>query len=383
MVIETNRDLAEFCKKLEEAPALFIDTEFVGEGRYYPEVGAIQVAAVGNIALLDPIAITNFAPLQKLLLDAKIEKVFHSANQDLAILYRMIGRPVAPIFDTQIAAAILGYEGQISFGQLVERVTGTALKKSHSFTDWLQRPLSPKQIEYALEDVHYLAPVHESLTHELKARKRISWAREEFSKLENAARYVPDDPREVFRQIRGAEKLRGKELAFLQELAAWREETARETNSPTQRICMDGVLMELSRRPRKTLEELEEIRGLRPPQVKRFGAGLLEALRKGAQASPPAITRSPYVPAELEPTVDFLVLCLRSLAATNNISSGLLASRADLSAVALLGEKANVSLMRGWRKKAVGEALLKTLQGKAVARILPDTRQVHLEWNDN
>ena len=382
MVIEKPAELAALCSDLGEASAVYLDTEFVGEGRYYPEVGAIQVATAERAALIDPLAVRDLTPLFDVLLAHDIKKVFHAGRQDLAIFFEMMGRPVAPVFDVQIAAALLGYEEQISLAGLVHRVTKQSLRKSHAFTDWLRRPLTDTQVEYALEDVRCLAPVYDHLVHELSSRNRLRWAREEFRGLERAARFVPADPREMFRQIRGVERLNAEELSRLREIVAWREETARELNIPVPRICMDVVLMELARRPRDTIAALAEVRGLRSDQARRFGRGMIEALSRGADTPPPRLERPPSLPQEMEPTVDFLVLCLRSLSAEKQISPGLLANRADLTAVVFYGEEARVPLLRGWRRKAAGEALLATLQGKATARIAPDTQRVHLDWKE-
>ncbi len=259
MVIQTDSGLAEFCSEVRGERALFVDTEFVGEGRYYPEVGAIQVYATGRAALVDPLAVTDLSPLRALLTDPSIEKVFHAAGQDLSIFARIFGEPVHPVFDTQVAAALLGWDEQISFGRLVERATGVILHKSHGFTDWLRRPLTPKQIEYALEDVRYLEPAYQHLVTELATRGRLSWARQEFESLEDPARFAPVEPRELYTQIRGAERLNAQDLSRLRELVAWREETARAQNIPSGRIAMDLVLLELARRPRASLQELREV----------------------------------------------------------------------------------------------------------------------------
>jgi ribonuclease D len=383
MIVEKSSDLAKLCSNLARASTVYVDTEFVGEGRYYREVGAIQIAADELAALVDPLAVRDLTPLFDVLLAHDIEKVFHAGSQDLAIFFGMMGRPVAPVFDVQIAAALLGYEEQISLAKLVQRVTNRSLRKSHAFTDWLRRPLTDHQVGYALEDVRCLAPVHHHLVKELGERDRLSWAREEFRALERAARFAPADPREMFRQMRGVERLTGEEISRLREIVAWREETARELNIPVPRICMDAVLTELARRPRDTVAALSEVRGLRPDQVRRFGRGMIEALSRGAGTPLPRLEKPTLLPQEMEPTVDFLVLCLRSLAAEKQISPGLLANRADLTAVVLYGERAHVPLLRGWRRKAVGEALLATLQGRATARIAPDTHRVHLDWKED
>jgi len=381
MLLQTDHDLITYCDMLRGAPAIFLDTEFVGEGRYYPDVGAIQVATPEQAAVVDPLAIQDLTPLFTLLTDPAIEKVFHAASQDLPIFYRLIGAPVQPVFDTQIAAALLGYDEQISFLNLVGRVTGTNLQKSHGFTDWLRRPLTAGQIEYALDDVRYLVPVHAALVKELEARGRMAWAREEFAKLADERRYTPVDTHELYLRIRGSERMRGQALAILRELAAWREETAFANNIPIGRVARDEVLIELARRPRQSVKELYDIRGLAAPQVERFGAGLIEAARHGTATPPPTPQRLAPLPSVLEPTVDFLMLCLRSLSGEQAIAPGMVATRSELVELAQHGPKANISLLRGWRRAAFGEALLATLDGKATARIIPVTRQVHLDWH--
>jgi len=381
MFIETDEALVRFCETLRGEPAIFIDTEFVGEGRYYPELGAIQVASPTQAAVVDPLAVTDLSPLLALLADPAVEKVFHAASQDLPILFRLMNSPVRHVFDTQIAAALLGYDEQISFVNLVERVTGTILSKSHGFTDWLRRPLTEGQIEYALDDVRYLVPAHAALVRELAERGRTEWACEEFRKLDDERRFVPADPQELYLRIRGVERIRGQALAILRELVAWREETAHEKNIPPSRVARDEVLVELARRPRQSVKELHEIRGLAAQQVERFGAGIIETIKRGATAPRPTPQRSASLPSTLEPTVDFLMLCLRSLAGEQSIAAGMVATRSELVELALRGEKADVQLLRGWRRAAFGDALLATLEGKATARIIANTRQVHLDWH--
>jgi ribonuclease D len=382
VVIEKAAELAVLCSDLQGARALYVDTEFVGEGRYFPEIGAIQVAANGQAVLIDALALAELTPLFDLLLDPEVEKVFHAGYQDLRLLFGLMGRPVASVFDVQIAAALLGYGDQISLADLASRITKEKPRKSHAFADLLRRPLTDSQVEYALDDVRCLQPLHDHLLRELIASKRLMWARQDFEALEDASVFLPEDPREVFRKIRGVDRLRGDELIRLRELAAWREETARERNLPPRRICIDPVLMELAQRPKSTVAALSGVRGLSEGQVRRFGRGLLEALGRGAGQPRPALTRAPILPQEMAPTVDFLLLCLRSLAADMQISPLRLANRADVTALALQGERAPVPLLRGWRREAVGEALLAILQGKAAAHISPDTQRVHLEWKE-
>ncbi|MCC7493196.1 MAG: ribonuclease D [Fimbriimonadaceae bacterium] len=383
MLIETTAHLAAACATWRQAPAVFIDTEFVGEGRYYPRLGTVQVGTAdpASAALIDAVKVSDLTPLGELLTDRAVTKVFHAAGQDLRILYRLFDAPIAPLFDTQVAARLVSREEQISFDNLVERLTGQRPAEGHGFTDWLRRPLSPGQIAYALDDVRLLAPVYDALQADLTARGRLDWAAEEFAPLEDPPRHLPVDPREQYLRIRGLDRLNGQALAALRELAAWREETARREDLPVPRLARDEVLLELARRPRHSPRELREVRGLTPPQADRWGSALLAAAQRGWEGEPlPRIRRAAVDPA-LDPTVDFLTLCLRALAEELSLAAGLLANRDDLQTLAHQGADAAIALLRGWRRQAVGERLLATLAGDATARIRPGTRQVELRWH--
>lgn len=380
MLIQNQRDLLPLCRDLESAPCLFLDTEFVGEGRYYPDVGAIQVATPDMAAVIDPIGIRDLGPFLDLLRDTSRVKVFHAAGQDLAIFYRLIGRAISPVFDTQIAASLLGPDEQIAFVNLVERVTGKRLRKEHSFTNWLQRPLSDGQVEYALDDVRYLVHVYEAQMERLARLDRLAWAREEMSRLESDETFAPPDPRALYLRIRNVDRLSGRTLAILQELVAWREETARNENIPPARIARDDALVELARRPPAEVRQLRDVRGLTVQQAERWGRQMLNAINDGSRNAPPKVPSRSSFPSSLEPTVDFLQVCLRSLAHQKPVAPGLVATRPDLAQLVCRGQAADIPLNRGWRREAFGTELLATLDGKATARIVPETREVCLEW---
>jgi len=211
---------------------------------------------------------------------------------------------VAPLFDTQIAAQLLMGAEQIAFGQLVQQIVGHQPAKGHSYSQWDRRPLSPGQIEYALDDVRLLAPVYAAQQEELAERQRDGWAREEFARLEDPARFQDRDPEEQYRRVKGFNRLRGEALAALRELAAWREETARERDRPVQHIVRDEVLVEVARHPVSSVDALRDIRGLHQDVLRRHGEELLEAARRGRELPPPhRETRLPLDNA-LEPTVD-------------------------------------------------------------------------------
>lgn len=382
MLISTNSDLFILCQDLADAPILYLDTEFVGEGRYYPDLGAIQVATPDLAALIDPIGISNLDPFLDLVADPEREKVFHAAGQDLAIFYRLMGQAMPTVYDTQIAASLLGPDEQIAFVNLVERITGKRLRKEHSFTNWLQRPLAEGQIDYALDDVRYLIPIYEAQQQMLSDMGRLEWTDEEFTRLEKDETFAPADPAVLFQRIRNVDRLHGRTLAVLQELVAWREETARNENIPTGRIARDEVMVELARRPPDDVRQLRNIRGLTPQQADRFGRAMMEAVKDGMKNPPPVLPPRNSFPPAMEPTVDFLFVCLRSLAVEKCVASGVVASRGDMSRLAVQGKDADIPLMRGWRRENFGEELLATLNGRATARINPETHEVQLDWTE-
>jgi ribonuclease D len=195
LVVQADGELAALCERLSGASVICIDTEFAPEGRYYPELGTIQIAGGAEIALIDPLALRDLSCLQRLLVDPGVVKVFHAGEQDLEIFHRLLGCPVAPVFDTQIAAAFLGYGDQISLRSLLRVTLGEQLEKEHTFTDWLRRPLSTSQIEYALNDVRCLGRLCELLDGMLRAKGRLDWAEEEFRLLETAEHFLPVDER--------------------------------------------------------------------------------------------------------------------------------------------------------------------------------------------
>jgi len=379
-VIQSREGLAALCERLREARVLCIDTEFAREGRYYPELGTIQIAGGAEVALIDPIAVRDLNGLLPLLVDPEVVKVVHAGEQDLEIFYRLLGHPVTPLFDTQVAAAFLGYGDQVSLRSLLQSTLGEHLEKEHTFTDWLRRPLSASQVEYALNDVRSLGRLYEMLRDRLTAKGRLAWAEEEFRQSEAVENFLPSDERQAYLGLKGAERLNPTALGLLQEVAAWREVTARRLNMPARKIMIDPVLVELAMRPRSSVRQLGEVRGFSPWQAEKYGAEILEALRRGAHNEPPAIQREESFPSALDSTVDFLSLCLRSVAQEHSISTGTLASRTDLRLLITLGETANIALLRGWRRQLVGSALLGALKGDVEASIVAESKQVRLQW---
>lgn len=358
------------CAHLRGARRIGLDTEFIGEDRFMPRLELIQIAVGDTCVVVDVPAIGSLDGLGEILADPTIEKIFHAGRQDLELLAAHTGQVPAPFFDTQIAAAMVGYGLQVAYSQLVQKVTGQKLDKAHTFTNWSQRPLTPEQLAYAFEDVQFLFQIHDHLLKRLKSLGRMEWVQEEFARLQAAVGSAPKNPRERYRRIRGWENLKPKQAAVLRELAAWRDEEAQRRNVPRGRVIRDEVLIELARRPPQTVEAMKGIRGLHGSEVDKRGEAILAAIQRGL-ATPPADW--PAVPPvrRQEPDsaglVDLLQAVLKARALDEHIAPTLLATSADLEELVEAGpnrEKLNLPILNGWRRTLAGELLLRVLDGK-------------------
>ncbi len=370
--IDTPEALQVLCEEIRQAPWLALDTEFLREKSYYPRLCLIQLATEETIACVDPIALADLEPLWLVIYDPAILKILHSAGQDLEIFHHLRGELPTPLFDTQIAASLLNREEQIGYGALVQRLLGVELEKGQTRTDWSQRPLEPEQIEYAADDVRHLGEIWRRQREMLSAQGRESWLEEDFRELADPARYHTD-PRQAWRRVKDHRKLKGRQLAVLQELAAWREERARRLNHPRRWVLRDEVLVELARRMPENEAGLLKVRGLEAAAVKKMGRGLLEAIRRGGekpreQWPDPAATRR--LDSSQEATLDALSAAVRLIAAREGLSPAMLAGRKVLEQF-LLGDPAS-PLRHGWRHALAGETLQELLEGRMVLRIGED-----------
>ncbi|MFI5247385.1 MAG: ribonuclease D [Nitrospirales bacterium] len=364
--------LESLCRTLRQSPRLALDTEFVGEDTFIPRLELIQVATATTAAIIDFPAVQasgSLDALWELICDTKIEKVLHAGRQDLDLFATHAGQIPKPFFDTQIAAAMVGYGAQVAYANLVQRLHGTKLAKAHTFTNWSARPLSDDQISYALEDVEFLLSIHTHLQDRLSALGRLEWVSEEFARLETAVGEKSREPQERYQRIRGWETLKPKGAAVLRELAAWREAEARRRNVPRGRVMRDEVLLQLARHPPKSVNELRGLRGIHSSEVDRQGEQLLATITS-ALALPPSAW--PEVPRERKPDpqstgiVELLQAVLKARAAEEGIAPTMLATSADLQT--LVEGKQNrtaldVPILRGWRRQLAGELLLQVLDG--------------------
>ena len=366
------------CHTLRQSSRLALDTEFVGEDTFIPRLELIQVATATTAAVIDFPAVQANGSLDvfwELICDAKIEKVFHAGRQDLDLFALHAGQIPKPFFDTQIAAAMVGYGAQVAYANLVQRLHGTKLAKAHTFTNWSARPLSDDQISYALEDVEFLLSIHTHLQDRLKTLGRSEWVNEEFARLESVVGEKSREPQERYQRIRGWDTLKPKGAAVLRELAVWREAEARRRNVPRGRVMRDEVLLQLARHPPKSVNDLRGLRGVHSSEVDRHGGQLLAAITS-ALALPPSAW--PEVPPERKPDpestgiVELLQAVLKARAAEEGIAPTMLATSADLQT--LVEAKQNrtalsISILHGWRRQLAGDLLLQVLDGTVTVSV--------------
>ncbi len=302
--IKTASELASWCGGWHRSGVLGLDTEFVRERTFYPGLGLIQISDGQQQFLIDPLAIADLSALAAVLLDPGVIKVFHSASEDLEVLFHRLGRFPQPLFDTQIAAAFAGLGYSLSYGRLVQQLFDWEVPKVETRTDWLQRPLSPAQLEYAALDVAFLVPAFKRLYASLEQSGRTQWVAEECATLSDRERFLPD-PQTLYLRFPRLQSLKPRELATLQALANWRETTARQTDQPRNFLVREGALLQIAKRRPQTLKELSGIPDLRPGDVRRYGQDLLQIVRTAA-AIPPSALPSPIPTTDLTPYRDLL-----------------------------------------------------------------------------
>ncbi len=388
--VDTPDALSALCEILSGCDRLAIDTEFIRERSYAPRLELIQVATPdGLVAVIDyaKLGTRADAPLRAILTDAKILKVFHAADQDLEILWALTGERISPVFDTQIAAGLVGYGAKQSYGALVEATQGFRLAKGESMTDWSIRPLTPAQLEYAMDDVRYLLAVYERLRTELEKRGRLDWAFQEADHLQDnitATLGLRTDPRTCYLRVKGRGSLDAQQLAVLRELAAWREEEAQRRDRPRGSVLKDELLVEIARRRPKNAGQLKNLRGIQPRDLDRTGNDLVAVVAK-ALALPRSEypTPEPPLPAPDEQTLaltDLLQAVVHSVAARDTVAASMLATNSELQRLAdafRRGEACQeLPVLSGWRGSLVGNDLLAVLEGRSVVAWNPKTHML-------
>lgn len=356
--VDSAAALSGFIERWRGAPFLALDTEFVREQTYYAQLCLIQVGDGQANVCIDPLAGLDLAPLMDLLLVPGATRVFHAAGQDLEIFSQMWGRCPQPLFDTQIAASLLGYGEQLGYAGLVDKLVGVKLDKSLSRTNWARRPLRENEIAYAADDVRHLADIYPRLREELAARGRLAWAEEDCAAMADPERYRIS-PDTEWKRLKGLARLEPRAQHVAAKLAAWREVIAEDRDRPRRWILSDEALYALAERRPGTLAQLAEMAVLPPKSLDRHGEALLALIDEATRIeAPPLVTEARPNDAEKQRLKRVLERA-RAIAGELNIPASLLAPRADIESLASQGDKAEIALLRGWRRQVAGEELLR------------------------
>ncbi len=365
-LISDNEHLRRFCETLAGSEFVAVDTEFMRERTYWPKLCLVQVAGPDAAAAIDPLAAgMDLEPLFALLSNPETVKVFHAARQDLEIFFHLMGRLPAPVFDTQVAAMVCGFGDQVAYETLASKLARVKLDKGSRFTDWSLRPLSQRQIDYAVSDVTHLRPIYRKLTQRLQATGRADWLAAEMAALTDPAAYTVD-PMHAFRRLRSRSS-NGRVLAVLRELAAWREREAQLRDIPRTWVLRDEALLEIAHHVPQTVEALARTRGLaRKYAESPQGADLLAAVARGVvipEAEFPAVDERRELPRGLAPVADLLKVLLKMKCDEAGVAQRLVASSEDIEFIAAEGEAADVPALTGWRRQLFGNDALKIRSG--------------------
>lgn len=369
-IITTNDALAEACSHLAKGDFVTVDTEFLRESTFWPELCLIQCATPksngGDAYIIDPLAKgIDLAPFFELMGNEAVVKVFHAARQDIEIILKLGGLIPHPVFDTQVAAMVCGFGDSISYDQLVFKISGERIDKSSRFTDWKRRPLSQKQLNYAIADVTHLRQVYQSVKANLEEQGRSHWVSEEMEVLTSRDTYVIE-PGDAWQRL----KLRvrkPRELLVLQKLAEWREKLAQKCDVPRGRIIKDEAIYELAGHPPATVSDLETYRGLnRGFDRNRFGQALVDVVAE-AMATPkselPSLPRPRQAPEGCSSATEMLKLLLKLVAEKHGVAAKIIATVDELERIAA-NDDADVMALKGWRRELFGEQALRLKHGK-------------------
>ncbi|MCL2005927.1 MAG: HRDC domain-containing protein [Planctomycetaceae bacterium] len=374
LTVSSQKELRDLCRQLKTAEIIAYDTEFISEGRYQPELCLIQIAANGLLALVDPVDIPDLAPLWKLFCDGKREIVVHACRSEMEFCHRTIGKMPPKLFDVQVAAGFVGNDYPAGFGSLLSGFLRLSLRKTETRTIWNQRPLTPLQIEYALDDVRHLEELCRAIKTRLAKLKRLNWYYEEIEYVKENLRLYFETPR--WRSLPKISGLSMRELAILRELWFWREGLAKQRNIPASRMLRDDLLVELSRRRTSEEKRIAAVRGMQRQDLTRILPDIVIAITRGLSLSddelPEPALRASYP--QYTVLTQILYAVLGSICKQNRIASLLVASPNDVrelvaSELGTLPQSVAPRLASGWRSELIGTLLYDLLHGEKTLQI--------------
>ncbi len=368
--ITTTTELAAICRRMACHSFVTVDTEFLRETTYYPLLCVAQMASPDEAVVVDALAPgIDLASFYALMANETVMKVFHAARQDIEIVWQAAKLIPHPIFDTQVAAMVLGYGDSISYDQLVQRITGDALDKSHRFTDWTRRPLSDAQLAYAISDVTHLREVYLALVEDLKRRGRADWVKDEMRVLTSPDTYRMD-PDNAWQRLKIRVR-KPKELAVLIEVAAWREREAQTRDVPRSRVLKDEAIADIAVQAPTTIERLRSLRSLpKGFERSRWAEAIVAAVARGLERDPntlPPLSRTQPVP-NGGATVELLKVLLRMVSERHHVAAKVIATVDDLERIAG-DDEADVPALNGWRRELFGDKALALKHGKLALAI--------------
>mgnify|MGYP001486694375 FL=1 len=366
--ITDQNTLNDFYNKCKIEKVLAVDTEFIRDSTYYPSLCLIQIAGINFAAAIDPLAKLDMSPIWELLLNKNILKVFHAGRQDIEIFFGLMGEIPTPIYDTQIAAMFCGLGDQVSYESLVNKFLGLSVNKEHQFTNWLQRPLSKNQINYAISDVTHLISIFPLIRQVIKDNNREEWVTKELEHLSKKELYkVKAD--EVWKKIK-LKNSNPQMLNLLKYLAYWRENECKKRNIPRNRLIRDDVLINISFSKPKTMSELKKIRAIPKNLSNDDFSQILEVIDKAEKVRReewPLISTSTS-PQISKSSLELLKILLKYCSEENGLAEKVIANTDDLKSI-LEGQKKNMKVFTGWRNKVFGEMALSLLNGKLAFKI--------------
>jgi len=368
--ITATSELADACRRMAKHSFVTVDTEFLRETTYYPLLCVAQMASAEEAIVIDALAPNiDLSPFYALMAEEKVVKVFHAARQDIEIVWHEAELIPHPIFDTQVAAMVLGYGDSISYDQLVQRITGDALDKSHRFTDWTRRPLSEAQLRYAISDVTHLRDVYLKLVDDLKQRGRADWVEDEMRILTSPRTYRME-PQDAWQRLKTRVR-KPKELAVLIEVAAWREREAQARDVPRSRVLKDEVIADIAVQAPTNADKLKNLRSLpKGFERSRWGDAIVAAVSRGLARDPKTLP----LPARAQPiangtaVIELLKVLLRMISERHHVAAKVIATVDDLERIAA-DDGAKVPALKGWRRDLFGEKALALKHGKLALAI--------------